>query len=174
MYSLCSHHDCSHKICCYIKTTHSEEKLPSQHGCLSLTALTIQWALQHFECHHSNKAGHQHHVRQPLHYLHGNRPLGGYGPCSCPEAVRPLRRGKGLWLQEGPSSGSRLTASNTALKPSSKRKKCSMSVTVSMSCSICNNEQSAGVAKPRDPRTTSSAAALLQPCKVTQGNAGRW
>ncbi|KAA6421945.1 MAG: hypothetical protein FRX49_08264 [Trebouxia sp. A1-2] len=49
-----------------------------------------------------------------VHYLHGNTPLGGYGPWVSPDAVLPSRHGKGLWWQEGPKEGSLLAASSTA------------------------------------------------------------
>ncbi len=75
---------------------------------------------------------------QGVHYLHGNRPLGGYGPWVSPDAVLPSRHGKGLWWQEGPKEGSLLAASSTARRLSSNRKKCSLLATVSKSCSICS------------------------------------
>ena len=80
-------------------------------------------------------------VMQGVHYLHGNRPLGGYGPWVSPDAVLPSRHGKGLWWQEGPKEGSLLAASSTARRLSSNKKKCSLLATVSKSCSICSQQR---------------------------------
>lgn len=101
---------------------------------------------------------------QGVHYLHGNTPLGGYGPWVSPDAVLPSRHGKGLWWQEGPKEGSLLAASSTARKLSSNRKKCSLLATVSKSCSICSQ----GCMRQQHMLT------LAQQCKVLLMQDSSW